>query len=186
MRTLEMKLPVLERRNRGVTVLLVEDDDFFADLVVETLKHDKRVGDVWRYSDGAEALEHLASHEWPDLIITDISMPKVCGVDFLQSIRKAEREGLAWKVGAFSTAQSAVTPVVVLTNSDKAVDFSSVVMNFGNCFVTKPDEPKDLRVLMRALVRSVIWSRPLPSILTVAEAESAQIDALPPGAMMAC
>lgn len=175
MRGHEIRMPELGRRNRGLFVMLVEDDDFFSDLVIDALKKDRRVETVMRFEDGAAAEEYLRENDWPDLVITDLSMPKSDGVGFLKFAREAERNGLARSDGASARASNggraaAPMPVVILTNSDKAADFSEVVTNFANCFVTKPDSVGDLRTMLRFIIRSVIWSKPLPSLLRLEDA----------------
>ncbi len=80
-------------------VLLVDDDPFIVAVYVAKLK---RAGlDVDAVTDGAEALRRLSSVR-PDLVILDLNMPKLNGIEVLKHIR--------------NTPTLATLPVLVLTN----------------------------------------------------------------------
>jgi two-component system, response regulator len=94
-----------------LSILFVEDSDDDADLTLRSLRDSKRIGDITRVRDGVEALEFVfregsfAKREdrLPDLILLDLNMPRVGGIEMLQSLR--------------SDVLTQALPVVVLTNS---------------------------------------------------------------------
>lgn len=66
---------------------MVEDDSAFSRLLVVALT--QRGIEVLACSDGAEALQKLSAGGF-DVILTDINMPGVDGIDFLRRVRKRE------------------------------------------------------------------------------------------------
>ena len=66
-------------------ILLVDDDKFIRDNFSERLKNNKY--EVSSAEDGEEAIEKIASDDF-DVVITDIRMPKVNGIEVLKFIKK--------------------------------------------------------------------------------------------------
>lgn len=66
-------------------VLVVEDDDAVRHLVVEVLKADVAL-QVESVRDGVDALHHVSTHQY-DLVILDVMMPHMTGIDFLDSLQ---------------------------------------------------------------------------------------------------
>ncbi len=115
---------------RPLTVLLVEDDDAHAELTAVTLEtHDPRHRTV-RARDGAEALDILmrrgAHHAAPrpDLVLLDLNLPRVSGLDVLEAVKADEhlRE----------------IPVVVLTTSSDDTDRARAYRHHANSYLVKP------------------------------------------------
>jgi len=78
---------------RQATVLVADDDDELRALVVETLRSDGYL--VVEARDGAEMLSFLVStaedpETRPDVIVTDVRMPKLSGLGVLQELRHAQ------------------------------------------------------------------------------------------------
>jgi DNA-binding response OmpR family regulator len=74
------------------TVLVADDDDDLRDLIAATLRDDGY--DVVEARDGAELLERLdvainSENRMPDVVITDIRMPRLSGYGVLSAIRRA-------------------------------------------------------------------------------------------------
>lgn len=85
-------------------ILLVEDDRVDVMTVKRALREINVTNELQITSNGEEALEHLRNgHEKPCIILLDLNMPKMNGIDFLKT-RKAEESLLS-------------IPVVVLTTS---------------------------------------------------------------------
>ena len=68
-------------------ILVIEDDEFFSELLLELLQQDGHK--VSLATDGAKALQLLAIQR-PDLIITDILMPNMDGVEFIMALAKQD------------------------------------------------------------------------------------------------
>jgi len=71
-----------------LAVLLVDDEPAFRSLVAATLQHDGY--HVIEASDGAEAVEVAEKVKHVDLVVTDIRMPQMDGVELTQAIRKTQ------------------------------------------------------------------------------------------------
>lgn len=70
--------------DKRISVLVIEDDEVFKDFLNRFLK-DKDM-DISLASNGAEGLEKVEKKHF-DLIITDLKMPKMGGMDFLKNLR---------------------------------------------------------------------------------------------------
>ncbi len=89
-------------------ILLVEDNADDEELTLRALRKNTFIDDVVVARDGTEALDHLFGAEHlPDLVILDLKLPKVDGIEVLRNLRAHERGKLL--------------PVVVLTSSDATV-----------------------------------------------------------------
>jgi len=116
-------------------ILLVEDTDDDAELTVRALKKRGLANAVVRVSDGAEALDYLYAtgahagrdrQHLPQVILLDLRLPKLSGIEVLRRIKADERLRLI--------------PVVVLTSSQEEVDLADCYRLGVNSFVTKPVE----------------------------------------------
>jgi len=78
---------------KHATILLVEDDDIDAQSIIRALKKLKIVNPVIRAKDGIVALELLKKDEVPKpyLILLDLNMPRMGGLEFLIELRKDEK-----------------------------------------------------------------------------------------------
>jgi two-component system response regulator len=78
--------------------------------------------------DGAEALDQLfgpnSASRLPDLILLDLKLPKVSGLEVLQKIRSEEK--------------TRALPIVVLTSSDEEKDIVESYNHGANSYIRKP------------------------------------------------
>lgn len=77
--------------SQPVNILLVDDDDVDVKAVVRALKQLKIANPMVRAKDGIEALEMLRSEDQvppPYLILLDINMPRMNGIEFLDELRQ--------------------------------------------------------------------------------------------------
>jgi two-component system response regulator len=110
-------------------ILLVEDNSDDEALTLRALKRNNILNKVTVAHDGAEALEFLftdggADATPPGLVLLDLNMPKVDGLEVLRQIRADERTQLI--------------PVVVLTSSKLDEDVIASYRNGANAYVRKP------------------------------------------------
>ncbi|MDR6324126.1 response regulator [Actinoplanes couchii] len=111
-----------------LNVLVVDDDDADVMMIEEAMQEAAPGTVMVRASDGRAALELLeagvGSNGRPDLILLDLNMPRMGGLETLTCLKDDER----WTA----------IPVVVLTTSDAAPDILASYRQHASAFVTKP------------------------------------------------
>ena len=85
-----MEAQELISTNNTVSLLLVEDDDIDAMYIMRDFKKRKIGNPFMRAVDGIDALEKLRSGEVkrPFIILLDLQMPRMNGIEFLEELRK--------------------------------------------------------------------------------------------------
>lgn len=117
-------------------VLLVEDDEFLGDGIRTGLKHYGHTID-W-VKDGRAAHDVITStHETFDIIVLDLGLPKLSGLEVLKMIRE----------------KNLATPVVILTARDTVDDRVKGLDAGADDYLTKPFDLDELCARMRALQR---------------------------------
>jgi DNA-binding response OmpR family regulator len=129
----DRKRALTEDGREMASVLLVEDADELAELVMRELKADGH--EVRRAEDGERALS-LYDRERPDLVILDWMLPKMDGIAVLRQIR-----------------QRGHTPVLMLTARGEEVDRVIGLEVGADDYVTKPFGVRELLARVRALLR---------------------------------
>jgi CheY-like chemotaxis protein len=115
-----------------VEILLVEDTDEDAELTLRALGKHRLANLVHRVHDGEEALHFLfgtgpyvgRSAVQPRVVLLDLKLPKVGGLEVLERIR--------------ADARTRSTPVVVLTSSAEDRDLAACYLLGVNSYVVKP------------------------------------------------
>ena len=117
-----------------VTVLLVEDEPSFVEALVVGLKREGfRVEVAY---DGAEALEKFAAVR-PDLVLLDVMLPRVSGIDVCRTIRAAGSR----------------TPIIMVTAKTSEIDTVVGLEVGADDYVSKPYRLRELVARMRAVLR---------------------------------
>ena len=120
---------------REIEVLLVEDSISDAEMTIRALKKNNMINQLLHLKDGAEALDFLFAEgvyagrqveNTPRVILLDLKIPKVNGIEVLQRIKSDER--------------TKKTPVVVLTSSKEDPDIQKCYDLGVNGYVVKPVE----------------------------------------------
>ena len=108
------------------TILLVEDNADDEQLTLRAMRQSDIPNIIRVARDGAEALDKLfgPGQHFPDLILLDLKLPKVNGLEVLQKIRADER--------------TKTLPVVVLTSSDEERDIVESYELGANSYIRKP------------------------------------------------
>jgi two-component system, NarL family, nitrate/nitrite response regulator NarL len=109
-----------EMTGRALRVLIVDDHKLFVDALQAILETDERIEVAGMASDGAEAVELDAKLE-PDVVLMDISMPVMDGIEATKKIR-ARREGAC---------------VLMLTGSNSSADVDRARSAGAAGYVTK-------------------------------------------------
>lgn len=124
-------------------VLVVEDEESFLDALRVGLSREGFAIDVAR--DGQEALERFEAVE-PDLILLDVMLPKISGIDVCRRIRNTSN-----------------VPIIMVTAKGEEID-SVVGLEVGaDDYVTKPYRLRELVARMRALLRRAGMAAPSPA-----------------------
>ena len=118
----------------SIDLLLVEDNSSDAELTIRELKKHNLANSLFHVRDGEEALEFIFAtgkyaglrsvESSPKLILLDIKMPKVDGIEVLAQI-KADK-------------QTKKTPVVILTSSKEDPDIQRCYDLGANSYIVKP------------------------------------------------
>ncbi|MBS1625878.1 MAG: response regulator [Bacteroidetes bacterium] len=117
--------------SKSVEILLVEDNPYEAELAIRGLKKHNFANNLHHIDDGAEALDFIfgrgkyADHtETPKLILLDIKLPRIDGIEILRQIKSNEK--------------TRSIPVVVLTSSKENQDVKACYELGVNSYIVKP------------------------------------------------
>jgi CheY-like chemotaxis protein len=123
--------------------MLVEDNVDHAELVIRTLEEHSIPNLVKHFLDGQSALDYLFhrgeySHNGdlslPHVILLDLRLPRVDGIDVLKSIKESE--------------ELRSIPVVILTTSEAEKDVKRAYFNHANSYLVKPVGFEEFRKMM--------------------------------------
>lgn len=121
--------------NQELQILLVEDNINDAELTIRALKKNNLANQLVHVKDGEEALQYLFAEgkyagrridDEPKVILLDLKMPKITGLEVLERIKADER--------------TKRIPVVVLTSSNQDPDIQTCYDLGVNSYVVKPVE----------------------------------------------
>jgi two-component system OmpR family response regulator len=115
-------------------ILVVDDDPHLRDVVIYTLQREGFV--VVSASDGQAALDRFEQDGPFDLVVLDILMPEIDGLEVCRRLRARSR-----------------TPIVFLSSRDEEVDKIVGLEIGGDDYVCKPFSPKELAARVRAVLR---------------------------------
>jgi two-component system, OmpR family, response regulator RegX3 len=116
-----------------LTVLVVEDEESFVEALVVGLKREGFLVKV--ATDGAEALE-MFDHVRPDLVLLDVWLPRMSGIDVCREIRTRSR-----------------VPIIMVTAKSSEIDTVVGLEVGADDYVTKPYRLRELVARMRAVLR---------------------------------
>jgi two-component system response regulator len=143
--------------NNPVEILLVEDNPRDAELTIRALKKNNLANHLVHVEDGAEALDFLFAHgkyegrsvdDTPRVILLDLKLPKVSGLEVLRLLKEDQR--------------TRMIPVVVVTSSTEDPDMETAYALGANSYVVKPVQFDNFIEAMRHLgIYWLIVNRPL-------------------------
>ncbi len=116
-----------------IDVLLVEDNNDDAELTIRELKKYHLANNLHHAKDGEEALKFIFDNKdadgnylvkMPKLILLDIKMPKLNGIELLEKLKQDDRTKLI--------------PVVILTSSNEDPDIKKCYELGANSYIVKP------------------------------------------------
>ncbi len=126
MQTPDTTLPLSPLR----PILIVEDNDMDLDLCLQAFKEHNMTNPVLTCRDGEEAVQFIDAHpnpndpEFPLLVLLDLRLPKVDGVDVLRHARQQPM----WRQ----------VPFIILTTSHENSDIGTAYELGANSYIVKP------------------------------------------------
>lgn len=134
------------KQNEPVRILLVEDDVDHAELVLSALQDNHVDNQVVHVTDGEAAMDYLlrrgqfsdpALSPMPHLVLLDLRLPKIDGMEVLRQIKAEESRKRI--------------PVVILTTSDAERDIAKAYDLNANSYLVKPISFKSFNKMIREL-----------------------------------
>jgi two-component system, response regulator len=145
--------------NRGHIILLVEDNPDDVELTLRAFRKSKVLNEIVTVSDGIEALDYLFAtgahagrlpHLNPEVVLLDLKLPKIGGLEVLRAMRADDR--------------TRRIPVVVLTSSNEEKDVLSSYDLGANSFVRKPvDFAQFLEAAQQLGMYWLVMNEPCPN-----------------------
>jgi DNA-binding response OmpR family regulator len=130
---------------QGKKILIVDDEEHIVELVEMYLTKEKLT--VVKAADGVEAFERIREDS-PDLVVLDIMLPGMDGLDVLRELRKTSQ-----------------VPVIMLTAKESEVD-KVVGLELGaDDYLTKPFSPRELVARVKAVLRRSLPQEERPKVL---------------------
>lgn len=129
-----------------LNILLVEDNPAHAELVIRSFKDHEIASNIYHVANGELALDYLfrrrdftdeEAYPLPHIILLDIRMPKVNGIDVLKELKASE--------------ELRHIPVVILTTSEAEQDVANAYKHYVNSYLVKPVEFDKFMKLMEEL-----------------------------------
>lgn len=112
-----------------VEVLLIEDNEDDGELAIRALKKNNLVNNLVWLKDGEEAINYFFAHasfERPKIVLLDLKLPKIGGLEILKKLKEYEK--------------TKTIPVVILTSSNQEPDIKKGYDLGANSYIVKPVE----------------------------------------------
>ena len=107
-----------------IEILLVEDSAEDAEMTLRALRKNNLANRVHWVKDGAQALEYLLNSQAPKLVMLDLKMPRVGGIEVLGELKAHDH--------------TRAIPVVVMTSSNEERDVVEAYRLGVNSYIVKP------------------------------------------------
>jgi len=133
-------------KGEPILVMLVEDNIDHAELVIRTFEEHKIANKISHFADGQTALDYLLRRDGytdlkssprPHVILLDLRLPRVDGLEVLQVIKDDDELKLI--------------PVIILTTSEAERDLARAYQSHVNSYLVKPVGFEEFRKLMNDL-----------------------------------
>ena len=138
-----------------INILLVEDEEAHAVIVKRNLHDFKLSNKIWHVTDGQAALDYLyrrddysepLSSPRPDLILLDLRLPRVDGLEVLKIVK--------------SDPELVRIPVVIMTTSAAEKDITQAYDNYANSYLVKPLDLQQFMPMLKSMgFYWLIWNQ---------------------------
>ena len=118
-------------------ILVVDDEQFIGRILERTLEDEYRVITA---NNGLEAMDKV-DRERPDLIILDVKMPEMSGIEVCQKLKRGDR-----------SSEFQHIPIIMLTHKQKIGDVETGIATGADLYVTKPFNLARLRNKIKTLL----------------------------------
>jgi DNA-binding response OmpR family regulator len=145
----------IDGKGEPLIILFIEDDPAHAEITMRNFKKNRISNKVIHLWDGQEALDYLFRHgkytdpavsPLPHLILLDLRLPKVDGLEVLEKIRAVDK--------------LKCIPVVILTTSDTEADITRAYTYNVNSYLVKPMDYDKFSNLIEAFgFYWVVWNK---------------------------
>ena len=125
----------------GPQILVVDDNGDIRELITFILEDEGY--SVAAAADADQALA-LMENYWPDLILLDVAMPGISGIQLLTQIRSR------------SNSSQAVTPVIMITAKSQESDIEAALKAGANTYIVKPFRAGALVEKIRSFIPKVL------------------------------
>jgi two-component system, chemotaxis family, chemotaxis protein CheY len=122
--------------NQKKSLLLVDDESAIGLIIQIQFSKDYNITVL---KNGMDAIQWLLDGNIPDLIVLDLNMPEMNGLQFLKEVRK------------YSFFKS--TPMIVLSGEESSSKRIEAFASGANDYITKPFNPVELRVRMERFLQ---------------------------------
>lgn len=129
-----------------LTILLVEDNEDHAELVRRSFAENHVANKIFHVKNGEDALDYIfhqgafanrVDSPTPNLILLDLRLPKIDGIEVLRQIKSSEKHKSI--------------PIVVLTSSSAEQDMARAYGNYANSYLVKPVDFEKFTLMMKDL-----------------------------------
>lgn len=134
-----MNSAIVKRSHQEITIAIVDDDDVDSRAIERAMAQLKIANPIIRAFDGIDALEKLRDQNvsMPLIILLDLNMPRMGGIEFLDELRKDEK------------LHSAL--VIMLTTSSAPEDINAAYEHYVAGYIVKGDIAKGFTDLINKL-----------------------------------
>jgi len=126
-------------KQKDINILLVEDNPDDIELTLEAFKNNNLANKITVARDGEEALDIIFGNKdkKPDIILLDLKLPKVDGLEILRRVKSDE--------------DTRVIPVIILTSSKEESDLIKSYKLGVNSYIRKPVDFKEFIKVVKKL-----------------------------------
>jgi two-component system, response regulator len=145
--------------NKPLEILLVEDNPQEAELTIRALQKRTLANHFYHVHDGQEAVDFLLekgayqdgdTYDIPKVILLDLKLPKLSGIEVLRQLRADER--------------TKRVPIVVLTSSREERDMVEAYQLGANSYIVKPVEFESFLEVVSNMITYWLIINQLPSL----------------------